>query len=937
MARPRAALAPALALAALLAAGALPWVQAQQASASDLRLDDVLPGTPRVGQAANVTARLTNLGPEAALTFTVTFGWGNTSGANVLGTAAWPGDAANFTAPGGGPSPCLSTASGLARDCGVEARLNWTPTEGRAGAGVLAARVDLGFTNTDPAGDNNAASNATFAALHRLRLDIAGRDDHGKAAKPGETAFYRVALRNDGNVPDTALARIDAADWVGSVAANGTVVPAPSLQVAIAPGDNASLLALLRAPASSASTVATVTANSTIAPALGGAELALPRTEVDASRSPVYGFEVEPPEVADVPQGSVGEVALAARNAGTTEDALRWQLLAPPPAGWEADFRAEWVGLEATAGARATTMLRVRADPALGPGANATLALRATSLNGAATRDVNVTAHTPAPDLVLVAFLADRAGFPATFDATPTYAGDVLRVRADVRNDGTLPLPKPARFVVEAHRAGVAPSVVGDQVVGSLGPAEARTLFVDWPTGNATGEATLVARLDPDASIPELHEDNNDAEAVVVVRSAGLEATAPAERSVLPGARLTLPQDATFMVRNTGNAAERVLVHLATPRGWIDAAQTLDVPAGASAPVPVALLVPSFPGTLQEPLLLEASLANRSTTVARSELNLSIVDDDPPALESLDAPGAAVLGEPARFRAVVRDAVGVRDVELRSRMPDGEVRVQAMTSLDGTNWTASLVPTRPGALAYWIVARDATPANHTLDTSGTPGGLLVEVAGIPLLELLQPADGSALRSGTPIRLRVSDVHGITAVTVRDGARQFGVPDPYAIDTTGWAQGAHVLAVQATNAFANTANATFHFTIDDTPPIVRSARAEPARAAVGQQVAVEARTSSDAARGMLLVLRGGEVLREVPASVGLGVFNATLALDAPGAYTLGIRVEDEAGNAASTTVPLEVGGPGLPMPGLAPLMGALAAAALTASARRSRRR
>lgn len=929
MAPPRALLA-ALALLAAGATHALLVADGQGAPSSDLQVTATAPGTPRVGQTANVTAMLFNAGPEAAHTFTVVFGWNNTT-AGQVGNVTFPGNVDNFTAPGGGPpGDCLTPTGGLSRNCTVVANLPWSPSASQAGAGSLAARVVLGLTNSDPAGHNNEASSAAFVTLHQLALSLDHRDDRAKTVRPGEAAFYRVGLTNQGNARENVSLGASSA-WTATLAGNGVATPAAALQVAVERGATASLLVLVRAPpGASGSATATLTANSTAASSLGGASLALPSTQASAGAAPSFGLASAGNVEGFAEPGGTADLGAVVRNTGGSEDALHWTLTSLVPAGWNASLLTEWAGLDAPAEALSSTVLRAQADAGLPQGAQANITLQAAGFNGGGTATVNVTLHTPAPDLVLLGILADRQGFPVSLDEAPAYQGDTARFRADVRNNGSLPLPKPTRFVIEGQQGGQT-FLVADQVLATLVAGEGRTLFADWPTGNLTGNVTLTARLDPDGAIGEVREGNNDLQRSVVVRIPGLNVTAPATRGVLPGEHVRLAGGEGITVRNTGNAAERVAVRVRSGLGWTDTNHTLDLAPGAAALLETVFDVPALPGTLADALSVEARLANRSATVATAAVNLSVLDSEPPALESLSAPANVALGHAARFQAVLRDAVGVRSAEVLWRASEGDARAQAMESHDGRNWTASVVMTRPGPVSYWLRAVDRTPSNRTLDTSSTPGALVVNVGGVPLVELLEPANHSTVRAGTPIRLRLSDTNGIASVSVREGDRVFELASPYVLNTTGWAEGEHVLEVTARNGFGNEASAHFVFRVDNTPPLVRDARVAPERAGVGQNLHVEARASSDAVRGAVVVKRGSEVLREVPASVGLGLVNADLNLTEPGRYVLGVRVEDEAGNAASTNLDVEVAGGSVPAPW--PL--ALAALALAAAARRRR--
>ncbi|HEV8361745.1 MAG TPA: CARDB domain-containing protein [Candidatus Thermoplasmatota archaeon] len=919
---------PLLAVALLLAAlgASLPWAGAQATLSADLVVQEVQPGTPRVGFAGALAAVVRNDGPADPLTFNVTFAW---NANETLRTLAYPADGANFTAANGsGPPPedCLSVTAGFRHGCAIGVRFDWTPPEDHAGPGNLTARIAAGVGYADPVSDNDAATAPAFVERHALALDLDARDDHAKSTGPGQAAFYRVSIANGGNVEERVDARLTgAATWPSSgLVGEGSAAPTANLTLRLAPGASAALLAVLQAPASGGANVtARVEIASQAAPDVH-AERTLPATSIGAAGT--FGFRADAPETLEVGLGLAVAVNLTLTNTANAEDAIHWTFGEALPAGWEVLVEPAWQLLDAPAGARSEARLSVLANATLPPGSNATLRLGAASLNGNASANVTLALHTSAADLTIASLAVQRGGAAVPLEDMAIYQGDVLDLRALVRNAGPAPLPKPARIVLEVRVPGQPNATAAEQLVGGLGPGEERDVFLRWDAGNLSGSVELAVRADPEGSVAELREDNNELARAVVVRLHGLQVAAPADRSALPGQQLVYEGPGSFAVRNLGNAPERVQVELTTPHGWVNDTRFLELAPGATGLVPLTFQVPTFPGTVSEALRAEASLTNRSATRADAATTIAIDDREAPVLERLEAPANATLGDSVPFRAVLRDAVGVARAAIWVRFGEGAERNQSLESSDGTNWTGAVVATQPGPASYWIVAVDATPANHTLNTSTTPGGLLVEVGGAPLVELLEPRNGTAIRPGVLIKLRVSDVHGIASVAVRDGARTFEVPEPYAINTSGWAEGLHDLEVTARNGFGNAATARFAVVIDATPPLLRDARVEPARPAPGQELRVEAH-ASDAVTGSVLVVRAsnGEVLREVRASVGIGLLTANFSIPEAGRYNLGLRVADQAGNEGVLSLPVEIGGglPGLPSLGTLALLAAAA--------------
>ncbi len=86
------------------------------------------------------------------------------------------------------------------------------------------------------------------------------------------------------------------------------------------------------------------------------------------------------------------------------------------------------------------------------------------------------------------------------------------------------------------------------------------------------------------------------------------------------------------------------------------------------------------------------------------------------------------------------------------------------------------------------------------------------------VNLLSPAAGSVVRSGTPIVLDVLGFGNISSVWSLDGAWDSLSP-PYEIQSTGWADGIHLILVNATDELGGWCEISFAITIDDSPPSI----------------------------------------------------------------------------------------------------------------------
>lgn len=912
----------ALGLVALLLASAwLALPAGAQGANSDLGVRSfAVRGVPRVNGSVDVSVVVTNAGPGPAAQFALYFGFDDAShplnGTNGTSSYAYPVDSAPFTVEDA-QGPCAQQVVGapLGVGCSLRANLTWFPNASQQGAHQAVVRVSVPAPGTDPEPGNDTAAQPVFVELHDLRLGLDARDARAKGVAQGDAAPYRATLANRGNVAEQVLLAVRADAWPGG----GSVVPG---SVLLAPGASVTVLGLVRSPGDGGgapSSGAELTARNLSTP-LGNASLALPATSLDAA-APSYGFALDPPAGETlVDPGGQGDLALRVRDTGGTEDAVRVQVSGGAP-GWTVTLPAPFAVVPAGRDARGDLVVRAAADAGVAPGTPLNVTVSATSVNRAALQDSRtVTFRASAPDLAVGS---------VRFDEPAVYAGDTVHVRVEVRNAGNVALAKPARVELAALR-GPESFPVDGAVVNDIPPGDARIVVLTWDTAGFSGAYDLRLRLDPGGDVAELHEDNNERTFPVVVRTHALGVDAPPPREAKPGQELRFAGEDAFRVRNLGNAAEDVQVRISTPDGWLQQASTLSLGPGEVRALAFTLQVPARPGRLDEALTASAVLANRTSTVATNATRIAINDTDPPLLLALHAPDFVELGEPAAFRAVLTDAVGVRSAVLTLREPDGTQRTAALSpQAQPDTWGADVVLAQPGTVSYWLTAVDATPRNNTLDTRSDPGAVLVGVRSAPLIELVEPRDGASVRPGSQLRLRITDVHGVGAVSVRDGARTFELGEPYSIATNGWEEGRHTVDVTARNRYGNAASLEFNVTIDGTPPVVRDARVEPARPGPGQPFTVSASASRDAVRAALQVRQAGQLLREVPAGLASQVASATLSLPA-GNYVLSVRVEDEAGNAASADVGVAVGAA---LPGFEALLVLAALGLARAAARR----
>ena len=88
----------------------------------------------------------------------------------------------------------------------------------------------------------------------------------------------------------------------------------------------------------------------------------------------------------------------------------------------------------------------------------------------------------------------------------------------------------------------------------------------------------------------------------------------------------------------------------------------------------------------------------------------------------------------------------------------------------------------------------------------------------PVVTLVSPANNSLIRPGTLARFAVVESNAYTLRGSVDGANWTNIIG-LALSTSSWADGHHVLTVNATDSYGNTALTVYEFDVDGTPPAV----------------------------------------------------------------------------------------------------------------------
>jgi hypothetical protein len=176
------------------------------------------------------------------------------------------------------------------------------------------------------------------------------------------------------------------------------------------------------------------------------------------------------------------------------------------------------------------------------------------------------------------------------------------------------------------------------------------------------------------------------------------------------------------------------------------------------------------------------------------------IDGLPPTLARADTGSVEQPGHLVTFSITDANAVTAT-----YDLGGGPLPLASPYSLDTTTWG-------DGTFAITIEAVDAAGNTATLSTSITIDGTL------PMVQAVSPGGNALARPGLVAAFAVADAHLDAVELIVDGSSS-PFPSPYTVDTTGWADGAHVVEVRATDLAGNAGSVSLTITIDGTPPSV----------------------------------------------------------------------------------------------------------------------
>lgn len=266
--------------------------------------------------------------------------------------------------------------------------------------------------------------------------------------------------------------------------------------------------------------------------------------------------------------------------------------------------------------------------PSLSPGATKTvkatftIPAETTSLTIAATIDPknrilekdegnNIATHT----LVVEALYPDltiNTTNGITFSPSDPEVGDTLKVKAKIKNQGTLPAQNvPVQFYVSTD--GGPFRLLQTKTIDKINAKSAKDLSIDWAVPTGTKNAVFLVKVNPSATINEKSLANNEANKSIDIYLPDLYVQSiTSTGTVSVGSTLTLKA----VVKNSGNAKATnvpIVFYYVTPSGderEIGSKTASSISAGGSSTQSIQWTVPS--GIPSNPVIIAKANPSRS-------------------------------------------------------------------------------------------------------------------------------------------------------------------------------------------------------------------------------------------------------------------------------------------------------------------------------------
>jgi uncharacterized membrane protein len=489
--------------------------------------------------------------------------------------------------------------------------------------------------------------------------------------------------------------------------------------------------------------------------------------------------------------------------------------------------------------------------------------------------------------------------------------GETIPVPVEVASQGLEEAPATQVELVALGEPGQ--ETIATFEAASTEPGEQRSFEAAWNTSGWAGEVRFTATVDTGDEIAEESETNNEAEASLAVTFVELALEAPGPRTVDAGAPVRVGQAEPITVTNQGNRPASVELRVHDEAGWVDHEETLTVDAGQRQPVDLAFTVPRPAGTLDDTVTIEA---HADGAQANATWPLTVRDPAPPEVTGLDPEPAPEWGQATNVTIRWDDATGLTGGRVLVEDPEGgsqEIDVQVDDGRAWFAWTPETVGTH-----------EIVPVLEDRAGNSVPGfPREIDVAEPPAVAATLDAD-EPTRPGALVPVdSTGRVPFAEVVVERDGVNRT-LTDPYRIDTTGWAEATHTVAIRTEDALGRENATTATIEIDATPPELVDLTLDPEDPDAGDEVTARLTFDEPVADAWLRLETAEGTERIETEAVSEDERRAQFTAPTGDASTIDVEVRDRAGNEAVVTASREIGGDqGIPAPGPALLLATVA--------------
>lgn len=626
---------------------------------------------------------------------------------------------------------------------------DWRLQPGQEGGGALRATVVMlsdqdGEPLAEP-GHNNAAQRTLHVYTRGVSVTATGPD---LQIEPDGTGFFRVIVRNEGNIPASVALRQAAGIDDPRLS---TLIHPDVLEVPAHGARNATFYVSF----DPAGDFAPFEGNYTVQadPGFGARPQVISPHVTDAAGGDNTGFDLDlqaPPDVEwSIPAGQQRTVPVLLTNTGSRADNHTFEVLAP--AGWETSIAPERVALYAGEHAWLQVTVTAPTDAAAGAdGSTVVQALGSRTAHQAVTLPFRAAGPSPTVTGVLLAaepYVKDRPTVMVTLANPGDESTPPSTLRLDVEAPGV-----PAQ-VLSADVSAVAPGTERrlDFTLDPLIAGGTLSLEATWEAPAETGQSTAFLVHAPDFAV-----------------------VAPEGLSGQPGQTVAYRQDPhAFLITNTGNSAQTVHVEAraGTAEAAVEGDSTFVLEPLQQRTVPVLHRLPADAGQGADGLSLAVSVQGRDRQWIET-VETTILDRQPPQLRPDALPEVWTRNETLPLVVRAEDASAVATATATVTAPDGGSTLIDLTHTSG-GWIGDVVMTSTGIHTISFAAEDEAGNSASTDP------VAVEAAEVPAPRLRILAAPQNVSAGSVLDFKVDDTRPLQHlwVELRQGNVSIELPLP----------------------------------------------------------------------------------------------------------------------------------------------------------------